>query len=212
MIQLDGVTFQPGTSTEAAINVVPDRPVNGIDEMENYAKQIVNSLPKIDRDAWREEMLNMTVEISSVPTTASINQGLSLSQGYRERLSEMLLLAQREARIRRRCSDMLLDMVNSTSKASSADKRRAEYTGKYPYMVIQTEIAETFVKEIEQVYNNMKSNTDALSRQVSIMQLQLSLGEIRGTGSNGGNTPAEEIESTNQINYKCGTTSWGDID
>ena len=175
-----------------------------------YINIILNSLPIIDRNAWREEMLSMVVEIPKEPTTSTINKGLSLSQGYRERLSEMLIFAQKEERVRRRCHDMLLDMINMISKGSSADKRKAEFTGRYPFIVLQTELAETFVKEIEQVYSNMKSNTDALSRQVSVMQLQMQLGEIRNFNNDFVDV-SEEIENTNKVNYKSGNRKWTQI-
>ena len=209
-MEVNGVENRPGKTTEEIVNEIPERPVNGIEEIEIYVNLILNSLPIIDRNAWREEMLSMVVEIPKEPTTSTINKGLSLSQGYRERLSEMLIFAQKEARVRRRCHDMLLDMVNMISKGSSADKRKAEFTGRYPFIVLQTELAETFVKEIEQVYSNMKSNTDALSRQVSVMQLQMQLGEIRNFNNDFVDV-SEEIENTNKVNYKSGNRKWSQI-
>ena len=69
-----------------------------------------------------------------------------------------------------------------------------------------------FVKEVEHVFNNLKSVTDVLSRQVSVMQLQLQLGEIKGRGNNSNGSDAEEMQNTNLRNFKSGTTTWEDLD
>ena len=81
--------------------------------------------------------------------------------------------------IRKKCLDMLMDAVNLISKATSADKRRGEATLRYPIMVIQTESAEIFMKEIEFIYSNIKSTVDSISRQASVMSMQITLGERR---------------------------------
>ena len=78
-MEVNGVENKPGKTTEEIVNEIPERPVNGIEEIEMYVNTILNSLPIIDRNAWREEMLSMVVEIPKEPTTSTINKGLSLS-------------------------------------------------------------------------------------------------------------------------------------
>ena len=89
------------------------------------------------------------------------------------------MYSQREYRVRKRCLEMLFDAVNLISKASSADKRKGEATMRYPIMVLQLESSEIFMKEIEGLLGNMKSTSDAISRQASVINMQVQLGERR---------------------------------
>ena len=162
---------------EDYIESVPSGVANSIQDLENTINGILATIPKIDRDALRDEMGEMIVEMSKNPTTFDINEGLAKSQAYRDRLSEILFMAQNEYKIRKRCLDMLFDAVNLISKASSSDKRRGEAVMRYPMMVIQTEAADIFVKEVEQMCTNMRSTSEAISRQVSVMQIQLQINQ-----------------------------------
>lgn len=159
--------------------MIPSNGLHQLTEIEKMTNNLITSLPRINRNAWRIEMENMVVPVRENPTTFDINEGLALAQGYRDRLSEMLLYAQREYKIRKKCLDMLIDAVNLISKASSADKRKGEATLRYPVMVMQVESAEIFMKEVEFIYSNIKSTTDSISRQASVMSMQIALGERR---------------------------------
>lgn len=171
---------QPTTSTDDVIaSMIPTGGLSQLSDVEKIANDLISSLPRINRNAWRIEMENMVVPVKENPTTFDINEGLALAQGYKDRLSEMLLYAQREYKVRKKCLDMLIDAVNLISKATSADKRRGEATLRYPVMVVQVESAEIFMKEIEFIYSNIKSTTDSISRQASVMSMQIALGERR---------------------------------
>ena len=197
---------------ENVIDSLGTGPIAGLSDMETMVYELLNSLPKLNRDKLRDEMENMTVEVLPTPTTTSITNGLSKAQGFRDRCSEILLYATREAKIRRRCYDMLYSAICVTSNAKNNDARMGNFCMRYPTLIIQTEAAEMFVKEVEHVFNNLKSVTDVLSRQVSVMQLQLQLGEIKGRGNNINNSDAEEIQNTNMRNFKSGTTSWEELE
>lgn len=171
---------QPTTSTDDVIaSMIPTGGLSQLSDVEKIVNDLISSLPRINRNAWRIEMENMVVPVKENPTTFDINEGLALAQGYKDRLSEMLLYAQREYKVRKKCLDMLIDAVNLISKATSADKRRGEATLRYPVMVVQVESAEIFMKEIEFIYSNIKSTTDSISRQASVMSMQIALGERR---------------------------------
>jgi hypothetical protein len=134
-------------------------------------------------------MAEMHVEVYTEPTTFSINEGLAKAQAYRERLAGILALAEREFNIRSKVLDMLA-MANSVlSKASSADKRRGEVLLKYPSQFIYLEAAETFKDEVALLLKNMQSTSETISRQASVLQSQITLGEIRRRDT----TIAEEI-------------------
>lgn len=167
------------TSDDVIASFVPQNGLHQLVDVEKMVNQLLATLPKINKNAWRMEMEQMIVSMQENPTTYDINEGLAKSQGYRDRLSEMLLYAQREYKLRKRCLEMLFDAVNLISKASSADKRRGEASMRYPVMVLQVEASEIFLKEIESIYNNIKTTADAISRQASVIGMQISLGERR---------------------------------
>lgn len=185
------------TPEDVIASFVPQNGLHQLSDVERMVNQLLSSLPKINKNAWREEMEQMIVPIQENPTTYDINEGLSKTQGYKDRLSEMLLYAQREYRLRKRCLEMLFDAVNLISKASSADKRRGEASMRYPTMLLQVENSEIFLKEIESIYNNIKSSSDAISRQASVIGMQISLGERRQSNPHGKDvvpqSSAEEI-------------------
>ena len=166
-------------------------------DIENISNNIIKSLPILDRNKLREEIQNMIVNIPETPTTFDINQGLALSQAYRDRLTEIYIDIMKEVKIRKRCLEMLFDANNLISKASSADKRKGEATLKYPMQILQFESADAFLKEVEQILNNMKSTFDTFSRAGSILALQVQLGEYKGNGNKNFDnfeSDAEEIE------------------
>ena len=148
-------------------------------DIEDIANKMIASLPKLNRTALREEMGQMHVDILLEPTTASINEGLAKAQAYRERLSGILVLADREYNVREKALEMVT-MANSVfSKASSADKRKGEALMKYSMQFIHLEAAETFKDEVQTILNNMKSTSETVSRQASVLQAQIELGEVR---------------------------------
>lgn len=197
---------------EECIENIPRGYANGIPDLEKQIYAILDTIPNIDRDSLREEMSNMVVDISKNPTTFDVNEGLAKTQGYRDRLSEILALAQREYKVRKRCLEMLMDAVNLISKASSADKRRGEAILKYPHLVIQTEAASIFLEEVEQMCSNMKATSETISRQVSVMQIQLQIGERRQGQSHATVfSDAETIELTSKRNFQYqGDKNWND--
>lgn len=155
-----------------------------VGDIENMAKEMLSTLPKLNRNALRDEMDQMHVNVYVDPTTFNINEGLAQAQAYRERLTTILMLAEREVNIRNKVLDML-SMANTVmSKASSADKRKGEALLKYPTQFIFLEAAETFRNEVQMVLNNMKATSESISRQASVLQAQITLGEIHRKADN----------------------------
>lgn len=175
-----------------------------IGDIENLVNGMLSTLPKINKKELRKEMSEMTVPMLTTPTTFSINEGLAKSQAYRDRLSEIYIYAQNDFKIRKRCMEMIFDSVNLISKASSADKRRGEATMRYPTIVLQTEASELFLKEVEQMLSNMKTTMDSISRQASVLNMQIALGEVRRKNTD---QQAEEITE----NSKKQSGGWGNI-
>ena len=148
-------------------------------DIEQMAQDMLFALPQLNRNQLREEMSMMHVDIYLDPTTFNINEGLAKAQAYRERLSGILVLADREFNIRTKVFEMLMMAHNVVSKASSADKRKGEAIYKYATQYIQLEAAETFRNEVKTYLDNMRATSETISRQASVLQAQITLGEIR---------------------------------
>lgn len=163
-------------------------------DLEADVEAIFNSIPKMDRNKIRKEIADFVYEVPQTPTTFDINAGMSITQGYKDRLTEIITQASREYRVRKRYMDMLTLANSVTSKQSSADKREGEAVLKYSVWFIQLEAAETFVKEVEYILANVKSASESVSRQGSMIQSQISLGEYRKRvkGDNANFNDAEE--------------------
>ena len=165
--QLDNVSNKYGKGT------------GSITDIENIAQDMLFTIPKLDRNKLREEMMSMHVDIYLDPTTFNINEGLAKAQAYRERLSGILALADREYNTRTKIFEMLTMAHNVVSKATSADKRKGEAMIKYVTQYIQLEAAETFRNEVKTHLDNMRATSETISRQASVLQAQIALGEIR---------------------------------
>jgi len=167
-------------------------------DLEKQVDEIIKGLPAMDRNSLRVEMQQMNVSVVENPTTFDINNGLAKSQAYRDRISQIYQQAMIDTKIRKRCLDMLFDVTNLVSKASSADKRKGEATLKYPMQILQYELSDAFLKEVEQIRINMENVFNTYSRQGSILQLQVQLGEYKANKpvavNNGG---AEEYDWNN---------------
>ena len=214
MLKDTDILNQPDKNFEDTLEAIPVKQsgtLSTIVDIENMANMLISSLPKLNHEALREEMANMVIPVSKNPTTFDINEGLALAQGYRDRLSEILNLAQTEFKIKKKCLDMLFDAVNLISKASSADKRRGEATMRYPVLIMQVETSEIFMKEVESIYNNVKTTFDSISRQASVISMQITLGERRSTNPRALDVIPQSAAEEVTDNKSNKTISWDDF-
>lgn len=197
MTQDGDILREPDKATEEVLDELNSNgALSTIDELEKMVNQIIATLPRLNVRKLRLEMEGMQVGLQQNPTTLDLNAGLSKAQGYKDRLAEIYTMALREFKTRKRCVDLLFDAFNHVSKGSSADKRRGEATMKYPMLLLHMEAAETFLDEVEHILHNIKSAMEAISRQVTLMQIQVQLGEVR-RGAQPSNYEAEEVRNKN---------------
>lgn len=212
MVRDGDISRSPDTDFETFLDqqdaTIGSGSANTIEELEKVVNSMLSTLPRLNRAKLRIEMENMVVELRQSPTTDDLSEGLANAQGYKDRLSEIYMMALREHKLRQRAGELLLDAFNVISNAKSADKRRGEAIMKYSMMMIHMDAAETFLKEVEHIIQNIKSTMEAISRQVSIIQLQLQLGEVRKgtTQTSSNNSQAEEFIPVSYSSNKKGTT------
>lgn len=207
MVRENDIVDQPDTDFEDVVASHASTSVKTLVDLEGMINSILGTLPRLNRNSLRREMENMKLELKSSPTTLDLNNGLATAQGYKDRLAEIYSLAVREFKLRTRCNDMLINAFIATeAKGKSADARQGEAAMRYPMHFIQLEASESFMKEVEHVLANIKSAHESVSRQVSIAQIQLQLGEIRrelpGTNYN------REAEEITPKSNKGGETDW----
>ena len=155
----------------------------------------------------------MTVQTYDNPNTFQLLEEMDQVQQYKNRLSEILTDVEHEYAVRRRTLDMLYAANNLVSNQKSADKRQGEAILRYPNLVLQLGKIEAFRTEVINIMNNLKSIVDVISRQASIINMQINLGEYRHKTAldfnHEGNENAEEAND-----YKSGApkVDWGDIE
>jgi len=148
-------------------------------DVEIIARSALKALPKLDFNRLRAEMDNMEVTVYENPTTFQLTESMAKVQGYKNRLAEISSLVEHEYITRKRVNDILFDANQAISKQSSADKRKGEATLRYPTLLLKLSSIESFRLEVNNTINNMRSIGETLSRQTTIMQMQISLGEYR---------------------------------
>lgn len=148
-------------------------------DVEIIARATLKALPKLDFNALRNEMEHMNVTVVDNPTTFQLTEGMSQVQSFKNRLVEISTVVEHEYITRKRVNDILFDANQAVSKQSSADKRKGEATLRYPTLLLKFSTIESFRSEVNNYVNNMRSIGDTLSRQATLMQMQISLGEYR---------------------------------
>lgn len=177
-------------------------------DLEQITKSVVGAVKTVDIDDYRRQIDEMTVDLSSDPTTFQLMEQLSIIQGYKDRLTTMLNAVDTECAVRKCAVDMLLDANQAVSNASSADKRRGEAKIRWPVLIMRYEIINAFRSELTAILNNMRSRGDSVSRQVSLIDMQIRLGEYRRKSPDELKAnPGEEAPD-----YKSGAPNvWGDV-
>ena len=164
-------------------------------EVEQIGKAMIAALPKINFNKIRNEMEHMQVDVYENPTTFQITESMAKVQQYKNRLSEIASMVEHEYMTRKRVNDILFDANQAVSKQSSADKRRGEATLRFPILLLRFTDIESFRYEVTSKMNNLRSIGDTISRQASVMQMQITLGEYRKK------TP-QEFEQRGEGEYK----------
>jgi len=179
-------------------------------DVEMIAKKTLSALPKLHFAKYRSEMNKMHVDVYENPTTFQITESMAKVQEYKNRLSEIMIAVEHEYMTRKRVNDMLFDANQAISKQSSADKRRGEATIRFATYLLQLSNIESFRYEVTTVMNNMRSIGDTISRQASVMQMQITLGEYRKKLPQEFNNRGEGEEP---LDYKSGASelTWENV-
>ncbi|MFA7219428.1 MAG: hypothetical protein WC119_02910 [Synergistaceae bacterium] len=142
-----------------------------------YAK-----LPIINYDELHKEISNLNVESKPTSTLQLINVRLQEIQGAKDRLAEIYQEVVRCYTIKKRAVNILTEAWNKFADGSSADKRKSDSA--FRLSDFHADLAEVEALNIacDHSLKNLDSQSNAISRQITIIQSELKLFDI-GRGS-----------------------------
>lgn len=149
-------------------------------------REKVKKLTVVDYKVLSDEMKKMQVNLPATFTHASIdsvNDIISKIQGYRNRMLEISLISIYDKSYRKRYYEMALEHILSTNDEIAEKKSDKLRTASANIIIRDLEEAmfrsELFAEMAEKVEENLKIVNDNVSRQLSAVQTQVALGEIR---------------------------------
>ena len=152
---------------------------HSLDDLEAMTMATIAALPPVDEDAVRAELRSINIPVYDDPTPAQLSRGLADVQAFKDRVGALANTVERVYMVRKRMLEMLFDANQAVSSASSVDKRRGEAQLRWPMLQLDLVNVEALRLELTTVMQNLRSKGDVLSRQASILQMQIQLGEHR---------------------------------
>lgn len=143
---------------------------------------LYESLPWIDYNESHAEVSQLQVDSSPTPTLQLINLKLQKIQANKDRLSEIYQNVIRCFTIKKRAVNILTEAWGKFAEGSSVDKRKADCAFKLSDFCIDLAQIEALHFTCEHVFKNLDSASNAISRQITIIQSQLKLFDM-GRGS-----------------------------
>jgi hypothetical protein len=139
----------------------------------NYSK-----LPKIDVAKIFSELKTCHVTLSTDPTLSSISKEIQMVQAAKERVSYIITEVMKAYFFKKRAVDILSDSWGKFTSEKNAEARKGDCV--YRLSDFERDYAE--VEMVWQTCNNVITNLDgshqALSRRVTLAQLQLRIREL----------------------------------
>jgi len=130
------------------------------------------NVPKIDYKQLREEMeeFHVSVRMEGVISLDTFNDKIQQVQAVRNRLTKIKSLCIQNYVPRKRVVRLLEDCLMKESQEKSNDKRAGEIQIHMAEMEYDLALSEAFLKDIEQIMDNITSAHEALSRQITVIQ------------------------------------------
>lgn len=141
--------------------------------------QVLADLPLQGPDQYeylRHEITDTKVEYGAIDTPSQVGDQLAVVQAYKDRVFEIYADAHQNYVTRQRVTELLLDAYSAISGQSSQDKRRGEASLILGPFVLQSVQAEGFFQFCKQIATNLEARQSTLSRRLTCMQIQSSIG------------------------------------
>lgn len=162
--------------------LVGDNYPNGFKEVVNRFLKIYATLPRINYDDIHEEVAQLNVESNPTPTLQLINVKLQKVQAAKDRLSEIHQMVVRCYTFKKRAVGILTEAWGKFADGSSQDKRKADCAFRLSDFNLDLAQIEALNNVCDNVLRNLDSQSNAISRQITIIQSELKMFDM-GRGS-----------------------------
>lgn len=126
-----------------------------------------------------KELEGYSVKLSSNPNAINITKNLAKIQGHKDRVTEMLIVANNVCGACKRTYQAAYERhyigLSSGTVAEKEFKSREAYRLQYNLYLR----SEEYALACKQYLDNLKSTQEILSRQITILQLEFELGNVR---------------------------------
>lgn len=141
---------------------------------------IEEELDVFDFDSGKRELENYIVSLDPNPTPSEVTEKIAMIQGYRDRVSQMYCVALAIEGMAKREYTKLFDEYAVSLIGSKLNMNEKEYKARGScrpqYNLYQR--AKEYTEIVKTVLNNLCDAQESLSRQITVMQMQIELGEI----------------------------------
>jgi hypothetical protein len=173
--------------------VVVDMPDNNlpkiIGEVPKEYKDMVDrfidmyqDLPLINYNDLYSELADLNVDSRPTPTLQLINLKLQKVQASKDRLAEIFQEVIRCYTFKKRAVNILSESWNKFAEGTSADKRKSDSSFKLSEFHADLAKIESLYNVCEHILRNLDSQSNSISRQITIIQSQLKMFDM-GRGS-----------------------------
>jgi len=162
--------------------LVGDNYPDGFKDVVKRFLKIYSTLPKINYDDIHEEVANLNVESNPTPTLQLINLKLQKVQASKDRLSEIHQMVVRCYTFKKRAVSILTEAWGKFADGSSQDKRKADCAFRLSDFNMDLAQIEALNNVCDNVLRNLDSQSNAISRQITIIQSELKMFDM-GRGS-----------------------------
>lgn len=130
------------------------------------------NVPRIDYAKLRKEMeeSHVSVSMEGVMSLDEFNEKIQQVQAVRNRLTKVKSLCIQSYVPMKRVVRMLEDCLMKESTEKSNDKRSGEIQIHMAEMEYDLALSEAFLKDVDQIIENITSAHEALSRQITVLQ------------------------------------------
>jgi hypothetical protein len=133
------------------------------------------TLPIINYDAIHKELSELNVDSSPTPTLQLINLKLQRVQASKDRLAEIYQQVIRCYTFKKRAVNVLSEAWNKFAEGSSADKRKSDSSFRLSEFHADLAQVEALYSVCEHILRNLDSQSNSISRQITIIQSQLKM-------------------------------------
>ncbi len=139
---------------------------------------LYSDLPRLNYNELHSEVEKLNADSTPTPTLPLINLKLQSIQAHKDRLAEIYQKVVRCYTFKKRVVNILSEAWGKFADGSSADKRKADCAFRLSDFYIDLAQIESLHFACEHALRNLDSASNAISRQITIIQSELKIFDI----------------------------------